>query len=100
MKKLYTIRDVKAAFGCESGVPAIIDCANDEVMLRIVKASLVAGQKPNALNVYPEDKEVWCVGEFDERTGKIKPCMPYLVARAIDYLTKEVVEDVKTQDAE
>lgn len=90
MKKLYTIRDVKASYGCENGVPAIIDCPNDEVMIRIVKGSVAAGQKPNALNVYPEDKEVWCVGEFDERTGKISSCDPYLVARCIDYYQREV----------
>lgn len=99
MKKLYTIRDVKAAYGCENGVPAILDMPNDEFALRVVKGSCAPGQKANALNTYPEDKELWCVGEFDELTGKIKPVDPYLVARAIDYIIKEVVQDVESEDA-
>lgn len=86
MKKLYTIRDVKAQYGCENGIPAILDMPNDEFAVRLVKGSVAPGQKPNALNTFPEDKELWCIGEFDDRTGCITPCAPYLVARAIDYI--------------
>lgn len=99
MKKLYTIRDVKAGYGCEPGVPAILDLPNDEIAIRLLKGSVMAGQKPNALNTFPEDKELWCVGEFDERTGRIVSCDPYLVGRAIDYLQREVSVDVDSKDA-
>ena len=85
MKKLYTVRDVKGCYGCENGVPALLDMPNDEFALRMVKVSVMKGQKPNALNTFPEDKELWCVGEFDEKTGIVIPCNPYLLARAIDY---------------
>lgn len=86
MKKLYTIRDRLAGFGCLGReVPAIIDMPNDEFAIRVVKGSMMKGQQANAFNVNAEDKELWCVGEFDEQTGEIKVCKPYLVARAIDY---------------
>lgn len=99
MKKLYTIRDVKAGYGCEPGVVAVLDCPNDDVMLRIIKGSCAKGQKPNALNTYPEDKEIWCIGEFDEKTGRITVCDPYLVARCIDYIERGV-DDVESKNAE
>lgn len=97
MKKLYTIRDVKAQFGSEPGIPAVLDMPNDDFAIRLVKGSMAPGQKPNALNTFPEDKELWCIGEFDDRTGSITPIKPYLVARAIDYLIHEVDKDDSTQ---
>lgn len=92
MKKLYTIRDVLTGFGVQNGVPAIIDLHNDQEAIRVVKGSCVASAQPNALNTNAEDKELWCIGEFDERTGKITACEPYLVAKAIEYL--EAKKDV------
>ena len=87
MIKVYTIRDVKAGYGCQQGVPALIDMPNDEYALRVLKASCQAGAKPNALNTFPEDKELWCVGEFDQETGMLKTDKPpYLIGRAIDYI--------------
>ena len=71
MKKLYTIRDVKAGYGVTLGVPAILDMPNDEYARRVLKGSCAKGQKANALNTYPEDKELWCIGEFDDLTGRI-----------------------------
>lgn len=91
MKKLYTIRDVLAGYGVQNGIPAILDMPNDQFALRVLKGSCVAGATANAFNTNAEDKELWCVGEFDELTGKIKPCEPYLVGKAIDYL--EVKKD-------
>lgn len=86
MKKLYTIRDVLADYGASgTGVPAVLDMPNDEYAIRVVKGSLTKDARPNVLNTNPEDKELWCIGEFDEKTGRIKPCDPYLVAKAIDY---------------
>lgn len=84
--KLYTIRDVLTGYGCIRGVPAIIDLHNDQEAIRTLKGSCVAGAQANAFNTNPEDKEFWCVGEFDERTGRITPCDPYLVGKAIDYM--------------
>lgn len=88
--KLYTIRDVLAGYGVQPGVPAILNLPNDDVAIRVLKGSVAEGAKPNVLNTNIEDKELWCVGEFDEKTGRIKPCDPYLVGRAIDYKKVEV----------
>ena len=96
MKKLYTVRDVLAGFGTIVGAPALFDLPNDQIALRVLKGSCVAGAQPNAFNTNPEDKELWCVGEFDERTGKIIPCEPYLIGKAIEYL--EVKKDVSKID--
>lgn len=95
MLKLYVIRDVLVGFGVKHSYnPVIIDCPNDDVMLRTIKASLSNGAKPNELNICPEDKEVWCVGSFNQETGEIVPCKPYCLARCIDY--KEIKVDVTT----
>lgn len=92
MKKLYCVRDVKAGYGVTPGVPAILDMPNDEFAIRVLKGSCAKGQKPNALNVYPEDKELWCIGEFDDLTGRVTPIDPYLVGRAIDYIGSMEIE--------
>lgn len=84
MKKLYVIRDVLAGYGLTQ--PAIIDLPNDQIALRVLKGSCAAGAQANQFNTNPEDKEFWCIGEFDERTGRITPCDPYLVGKAIDFL--------------
>lgn len=98
MRKLYVIRDVLAGYGLSS--PSIIDMPTDEYAKRVLKGSVAKGQKPNLLNTNPEDKELWCVGEFDELTGRIKSCDPYLVGRAIDYVNKEDVSDANQSDAD
>lgn len=88
MKKLYTIRDTLAGYGCIPGVPAIIEMPTDDYAIRVVKGSVAKDQKPNAFNTNPEDKELWCVGEFDEKTGQITACQPRLVCKAIDYIER------------
>lgn len=94
MRKIYTIKDTKIGFGVDGvGVPALIDLPNDEVMIRVIKGSCAAGAKPNYLNTNAEDKEVYCVGEFDQKTGHIISCEPRLIARAIDYIERSS-EDV------
>ena len=87
MQKLYTVRDVLADYGCiGQGVPAVLNMPNDEFAIRVIKGSCVKGATPNVFNTNPEDKELWCIGEFDEKTGRIKSIDPYLVAKAIDYI--------------
>lgn len=101
MKKLYCVRDVKAGFGVTPGVPAVIDMPNDEFARRVLKGSCAKGQKPNALNVYPEDKELWCIGEFDDLTGRLTPIEPYMVGRALDYISElEIDNDESNQSSD
>lgn len=87
--KLYTIRDTKHGFGVAQGLPPILGWPNDDYAKRVLKSSVMRGAKPNELNVFPEDKEIWCIGEFSQDTGVIKPCAPYLVGKAIDYYEGE-----------
>lgn len=101
MKKLYCVRDVKAGFGVTQGVPAVIDMPNDEYARRVLKGSCAKGQKPNALNIYPEDKELWCIGEFDDLTGRLTPIEPYMVGRALDYISElEIDTDESNQSSD
>lgn len=95
MRKLYAVKDVLAGFVTFPGVPAIIDLPNDQVALRMLKGSCVKGAQPNVLNTNAEDKELWCVGEQDEKTGKITPCEPYLIGRAIEFV--EASKDDKSR---
>lgn len=89
MKKLYTVRDVKSCFGSQRPeVPSLLDMPNDDYALRVLKGCCAFGMEANVFNTYPEDKELWCIGEFDEVTGCITPCQPYLVGRAIDYIQR------------
>lgn len=99
MKKLYTVRDVLTGYGVQNGIPAIIDLHNDQEALRVVKGSCAAGASSNALNTNAEDKELWCVGEFDERTGEITPCKPYLVAKAIEYMEVKKNGDLASESS-
>lgn len=99
MRKLYTIRDTLVGYGVDGvGVPAIIDLPNDDVLIRVMKGSCGAGAKANYLNVNPENKEVYCIGEFDQKTGRIIPCEPRLVARSIDYIERSP-EDVHVESS-
>ena len=41
MRKLYTVRDVLIGYGCCRGVPALLDLANDQEALRVLKGSCV-----------------------------------------------------------
>lgn len=84
-KKLYTIRDVLVGYGAVLGTPAILDIPNDQAAKRVVAGCCMEGAQANALNTNPEDKELWCIGEFDQDTGIITPCTPYLVCRALDF---------------
>ena len=93
-RKLYTVRDVLVGYGCVLGSPAILDLPNDEVAIRVLTGSCAENAQPNALNVNPEDKELWCIGEFDQDTGKLTAIEPYLVGKAIDYF-KRGAKDVK-----
>ena len=91
MRYLYAIKDNLIGFGSIQGIPLIIDLANDDVARRVVQDSMADGQKPNAFNVHPENKEFWRLASINEETGEITALKPCLVARAIEYLGKEVV---------
>ena len=80
--KIYTIKDVLVGHMTPFCQP------NDQFAKR---AFMNAAQdvKPNNVNINPEDKELYLVGEFDEDTGVITPCEPKFLARATEYIKKE-----------
>ena len=99
--KLYVIRDVLVGFGRIGDTPDVLSIPNDEAAVRVVKISCAKGMKPNALNVNAKDKELWCVGELDHKTGRITACEPYCVAKCSDYVEGELIaDDQSTSNAE
>lgn len=41
-----------------------------------------------------EDYTLFCIGEFDDQTGEIVPCSPYVVCHATDFLKDGVSDEV------
>lgn len=70
--KIYAIKDVKIGFYN----PFYLQ--NDAVAIREFTNGRNDSQK-NAINTNPEDKELWSLGEFDERTGEIKSEVRFLI---------------------
>ena len=77
MLKIYCIKDTKA------GYMNPFYLQNDEIAIRSFKKAANDIQ-PNGVNDYPEDKELWYLGDFDERTGIITGTEPKFLLRAID----------------
>lgn len=82
MLNIYCIKDTKA------GYMSPFYLQNDEIAIRSFKKAANDVQ-PNAVNDFPEDKELWFLGTFDERTGKIEGCEPSFLIRAIDCIIKK-----------
>ena len=74
--KVYSIKDTKGAFG------APFLAQNDQLAARNVK-TYINGQKGIPESLYPEDFELWLIGEFDEVTGIIHPLELQCVCRLI-----------------
>ena len=74
--KVYSIKDTKGAFG------APFLAQNDQLAARNVK-TYINGQKGIPESLYPEDFELWLIGEFDEVTGIIQPVELLCVCRLI-----------------
>lgn len=59
---------------------------NDELCKRNIKTALVAGALDKQILTYPEDFELYCLGEFNNETGKIVPVEPAFVIGIRDLL--------------
>ena len=56
-----------------------------------IRSFAEACQNPKSpMAMFANDMELCLVGEYDERTGIIIPKQPTVIAKAIDYITKEV----------
>ena len=74
--KVYSIKDTKGAFEA----PFLAN--NDQIAARNVK-TYINSQKGIAESLYPEDFELWYIGEFDELTGIIQPAELSCVCRLV-----------------
>ena len=81
MLKIYCIKDVK------SGYMNPFYLQNDDIAIRSFKKAANETQQ-NAVNDFPEDKELWYLGTFDSDTGIITGDMPKFLSRAIDCIVK------------
>lgn len=81
-QSIYTIKDTLVGYMTPFCQP------NDNYAKR---AFMNAAQdtKPNNVNINPEDKELYLIGEYDDVSGKITPCEPKFLARASEYVKKE-----------
>jgi len=80
MLNIYCIKDTK------SGFMNPFYLQNDEIAIRSFKKASNDTQ-PNAVNDFPEDKELWYLGTFDERTGLITGTDPKFLVKCIDCIT-------------
>lgn len=76
MLKLYSIKDVKGAYS------EPFTALNDSIAARNVK-TLVNGQKGSQYALYPEDFELWVIGDYDELIGLVTPCEAKCICRLI-----------------
>ncbi len=81
MLNIYCIKDAKAGFM----TPFYLQ--NDDIAIRSFKKAANDVQS-NAVNDFPEDKELWFLGTFDERTGNINGTEPEFLVRAVDCIIK------------
>lgn len=82
MLTIYCIKDTKA------GYMNPFYLQNDDIAIRSFKKAANDTQ-PNSVNDYLEDKELWKLGTFDERTGIISGHEPEFLVRAIECLVKK-----------
>lgn len=71
--KLYSILDRKSH---TYGAPMMFD--QDEIAKRTLKIALSENGLGKTIALYPEDFEVYCLGEFDQETGEVLPDIKFV----------------------
>lgn len=82
MDKVFSVFDLKA-----SAYLPLFNAPTTAVGMRIFAD--VVTSPGHQFGKYPNDFMLYCVGEFDQVTGKLFPCDPQHVAGAADFLSKE-----------
>lgn len=62
---------------------------NDDLCKRNIKTALAAGALDKQILTYPEDFELYCLGEFNSENGKIDPVEPVFVIGIRDLFPAE-----------
>lgn len=79
---LYSVRDIKSTFACP------FTAANEAVAKRqFVGCVNLAG---NVIHDYPEDFQLWYVGQFDANDGKLISRSTKFICDAVSCVAKEV----------
>lgn len=76
--KVYAVKDVAAGSFMS---PFYVQ--NDAMLKRVVKEAVNSSEE-NIFNKFVEDKQVYCLGEFDSDTGVITTKNPDLIINCID----------------
>lgn len=86
--RIYAIYDVKSGmYG-----PAMT-FANDGTALRSFQEMLTSGDKNSLLCLYPADYVLFCLGLYDQQTGKIESCpAPMNIISGAEAFTRACVE--------
>lgn len=71
--KLYTVKDTKLCY-----MTPFVQ-ANDAVAIRSV-ANAMKDREKNAFNTDIADKELWCLGTYNDDNGIIEPDLRFLIA--------------------
>lgn len=77
--RYYSVKDLKGGFGQP------YPYSNDEIAKRNYRGALL-DSKPNMVNQYPEDFELYFVGTFDDETSKFEcPEFPEFICNAATF---------------
>lgn len=85
----FSIRDVKSGFSCP------FTASNEAVAKR--QFSGCVNSVGNVIHDYPEDFQLWDVGEFDTESGNLLPSPPMFIVDAYSLVSKEI-EEVNNSD--
>lgn len=77
--KIYTVKDTKIGF------MQPFYAQNEQVAIRMFTNSANSKTSENSVNVNPEDKELWLLGEYNDQTGTITSEIKF-VTKAIDVI--------------
>lgn len=75
--KIYTIYDRKGHIYAEN--IGLLLFESDELFKRAVKLAFEQNQFAPMVKRYPEDFDFYCVGVIDRKTGKIEPCLDFVL---------------------
>lgn len=88
--QIYAIKDVKCGFS----QPFVM--VNDNVALRGFIGS-VQSPTPNLANSFPEDKQLWKLGELDDQTGEYKEDVRYMASASNYVLHNTPIEEINEE---
>lgn len=84
---LFSVRDIKSGFACP------FTAANSNVAQRIFAGCV--NSRGNVIHDYPEDFQLWAVGDFETNNGVLVPDIsgvPKFICDAVSLVSKDIEE--------